>query len=189
VGEQAEHVVRVKAWPAYVLIGLIIVTIPLYGAMVWLLFPGDGGWWWTATSMLAFSAVFQVGAMGLVAWKVLQLVTHPLRISPRGLRLWLSPTATYVDVPWDRVVAVHVAAKGLGRGLFVYVWEPEAFAAGDPTVARRIRRAMRRMFGTPIVYPISPRRRRLAAIDNALRGYSGGRVGLISGAPGRTRVG
>jgi hypothetical protein len=183
VDEPAEYVVRVKSWPAYVLIGLLIVMIPLYGALVWLLVPDDGGWWWIGTVVVLVGGLVQVVAMGWAVRRVLQLVAHRLRISAGGLRLWLLPTATYVDLPWDRVVGVHVAVKGLGRGIFVYVWDPEAFAAGDPSDLRRIRREMRRFFGTPIVYPVSSRRSRLAEVDGALRTYSGGRIGLVDGAP------
>lgn len=174
---------KTKAWPAYLIIGSLIVMIPLYGALVWLLVPDEGGWLWIATIGVLLCSIFQVGALGWAVWRVLRLVAHPLRITAAGMRLWLLPTATYVDLPWERVVAVHVATKCRGRGIFVYVWEPEAFAAGDPTHARRMRREMRRFFGTPIVYPVSSRRARLVEIDGALRRYSGGRIGLVDGVP------
>jgi hypothetical protein len=182
VDEPAEYVVKVKAWPAYLIIGLLIVMIPLYGVLAWLLVPDDGGWLWIGTIGVLLCGILQVVALGWAVWRVLRLVAHPLRISAAGLRLWLLPTASYVDLPWERVIAVHVAVKGRGRGIFVYVWEPEAFAAGDPAAARRIRREMRRLFGTPIVFPVSSRRTRLAEVDSALRHYSGGRIGLVHGA-------
>lgn len=179
-----EYVVEVKAWPAYVLGAVVIVSIPLYGvALPWLVLK-------SSSTMLLFLLAFMMigGAVQIVAmlWairRVFVLVRHPPRMSAAGMTLWLLPTSTYVDVPWERVAAVCTAVKGLGRGLFVYVHDPEALVGGDPTRVGRLRREMRRLLGAPFVYPLVTRGERLGQLDAAVRHFSAGRFALAHGVP------
>jgi len=179
VNAAAEYVVRVKAWPAYVLVVVAIVCVPLYGvALPWVVLK-------SSSSVLVFFLVFlmacgavQIGAMLWAVRRVFVLVRHPPRLSAAGMRLWLLPTSTYLDIPWNRVAAVCTSVKGLGRGLFVYVYDPESLVGGDPSRLGRLRREMRRFFGAPFVYPLVTRGDRLGQVDAAVRHFTGGRLGL-----------
>jgi hypothetical protein len=172
----AEYVVGVKAWPAYLIVTMLALAAPLYVVMVALLLGADSASWaGYVVVVVVASGVVQFGAMLWVVWRVFLLVRHPPRLTAEGIRMWLLPTATYVLVPWDRVIALRIAVKGLGRGLFVYVHEPEAYADGDPARLRRIRRAMRQFYGTPFVSPLRGGSRRIRDADAAVLHFSQGR--------------
>ncbi|MQA87656.1 MAG: hypothetical protein GEV03_24285 [Streptosporangiales bacterium] len=180
--QASEFVVRVKAWPAYVLAGLIPLLVVLYGALVGLFLSGEPPF-----SSPAFVVMFAVlvaavlAQLVLLTWAArqsLQAIRHPPRLSTEGIRLWLFPAAEYVLVPWPRVAAVRTGIKGFSRGLFVHVHDPEGLAGGDPSKARKIRRMMRRFRGAPFVYALSSSPRRLGEIDEAVRWFTGGRLFL-----------
>jgi hypothetical protein len=179
-----EYVVKVKAWPAYVLLAAAIVTLPLYGvALPWLVLQGPTSLLVVPLVVMMTGGAVQIVAMLWAARRVLVLVRHPPRLSAAGMRLWLLATSTYVDLPWDRVAVVRTAVKGLGRGLFVYVHDPEALVGGNPSRLARLRRDTRRSFGAPFVYPLVTRGGRLGRIDASVRHFSAGRLALTEGAP------
>jgi hypothetical protein len=182
--EAPEYVVRVKAWPAYVLVVVAIVCVPLYGVVLpWVVLQGSSSMLVFLLVVMMLCGAVQIGAMLWAVRRVFVLVRHPPRLSAAGMKLWLLPTSTYVDVPWDRVAAVCTAVKGLGRGLFVYVYDPESLVGQDPSRLGRLRREMRRFFGAPFVYPLVTRGDRLGRIDTAVRHFSAGRLWLAEGAP------
>ncbi|MGI8594080.1 MAG: hypothetical protein ACR2ML_06905 [Solirubrobacteraceae bacterium] len=76
------------------------------------------------------------------------------------------------------MTAVESAVKGISRGLFVHIEDPQALAGGDAKRARRIERMTRRFDGAPFVYAIRSSPARLAEIGAAVNQFSGGRLGL-----------
>lgn len=178
---ETEFIVQVKKWPTYILAVLTPVQLILYSLMVGLLVQnGD----LSEPVPLVSLAVVVVGALTVVALLVkaaiqgLTMIRYPPRISARGMRLWLFPTSEYVLLPWERITAVSTFVKGIARGLFVYVHNPEGLAQADPKKVRKIRRAMRRFNGAPFVYGIKASPARLHEIDHAVRHFSGGRFML-----------
>jgi uncharacterized integral membrane protein len=178
---ETEFIVRVKKWPAYILAVLTPVMIVGYSMSVGLLV-------WSGElsdpviliclAVVVLSALVAVALMVKATFQAFTMIRYPPRISAQGTRLWLFPTSKYVVLPWEQITAVCTFVKGISRGLFVYVTDPESLAQADRSKARKIRRAMRRFNGAPFVYAISASPARLQEIDNAVRHFSGDRFML-----------
>lgn len=179
--DQPEYVVRVKAWPAYVLAVLVpvqtIVCVGVLGFLVWRA-PLSDPLFVAVFILLALAVAVMLGSMGVALVRAMRVVRYPPRLSAEGIRLWLFPAATYVLIPWPRVAAVRAVVKGVSLGLFVHVHDPEALADGKPATARKIQRMMRRFHGTPFVYPLKSTPARLYECDQALQWFSRGRLAL-----------
>lgn len=175
----SEFIVRVKRWPAYTLAVLVSVLAVLYTCLAVLLAVHGG--WSSQPILFIVMVVAQAVATVLFARVALQaftMIRHPPRVSLEGLRLWLFPASRYVLVEWERVAAVRTFVKGIARGLFVYVHDPESLAGGEKSKLRRLKRAMRRWGGAPFVYAIQASPTRLTEIDHALWRFSEGRQRL-----------
>ncbi len=175
-----EFTARVKSWPAYVLVVLIPVIIVGYSASVGLLLWGgdlSNPVLLSCVAGVVLGSLIAVALMIKTTFQAFTMIRYPPRISAQGMRLWLFPTSEYVVLPWTRVTAVCTFVKGISRGLFVYVSDPESLAQADTSKARKIR-AMRRFNGAPFVYAISASPARLHEIDSAVRHFSGGRFML-----------
>lgn len=178
---ETEFIVHVKKWPAYTLGILVPIVLGLYSLSVGLVVSiGE----LSSPVLLTSFAVTVIAALASlmllikVTVQAFTMIRYPPRISGQGMRLWLFPTSEYVSLPWAQVTAACTFVKGLSRGLFVYVADPESLTRQNTSKAKRIRRAMRRSNGAPFVYAINSSPARLHEIDEAIRGFSGGRLML-----------